>query len=838
MKRILLILLFLPIIAFSQSSLFTVNLASSIVATEDPNKTIGLVLNSIMHDNILRDSPDSLILDLPFFGSNIILKMQKYQPYSDNILTRLKTDEGDIDTTMTPQLLSYRLIYNKKSIGILNFVNKKINATLLINNKQFEISEYKGKYVIFDINNSINKSNFTCHVNQQINSSPNTMVNMQVVTPVCIELAIDIDNYTRNSFSSNQETLDWALAIISGVSQLYQAQTNAEIRVIHNTIWNVTDPYNSFSSTSDVLDELRDYWINNNSSINRDLVHFLSKRSLGGGIAYVDVLCSNNLGYAVSASLNSDTNFVFPNPTYTWNLGVVTHELGHNIGANHTHWCGWAADATVNPPFLGGPIDNCVDVEGNCTNNPSPQFGTIMSYCHIGGNGVILEFDDIVVNQALNPGISNASCVSTCVVSWDCDGQGNCSDPGTGNGQYLSQSLCQQNCVAPILGCTNPNASNFDPNANTSISFGGPVDNSFGNGSYFNGDQHLNFDSYKQCIIKSAMIYAEAANTITFELRNNSGNVIDDTTLSVVAGPQRINLNFDVPIANDMQLGVSSGALQNDGLYRNNSGPSYPYNIASAIDITSSSASSAPLGYYYFYYDIEVEITCLNIIIPNSWDCDGQGNCSDPGNGNGLYSSLSSCLSSCITPSWDCDGQGNCSDPGTGNGQYSSLTTCQASCITPSWDCDGQGNCSDPGTGNGQYTSLTSCQASCITPSWDCDGQGNCTDPGSGNGLYSSLISCETECSYVSVYEIGLSNFKIYPNPSISVFNVSFNSDTKQYINIRLVNLVGEIIFTEKLENFVGEYTHSFNLLEYSKGIYLIELNTDYGIVNKKLILQ
>ena len=59
--------------------------------------------------------------------------------------------------------------------------------------------------------------------------------------------------------------------------------------------------------------------------------------------------------------------------------------------------------------------------------------------------------------------------------------------------------------------------------------------------------------------------------------------------------------------------------------------------------------------------------------------------------------------------SWDCDGQGNCYDPGTGNGQYTSLSSCQSNCIIPlSWDCDGQGNCYDPGTGNGQYTSSIS----------------------------------------------------------------------------------------------------------------------------------
>ena len=66
------------------------------------------------------------------------------------------------------------------------------------------------------------------------------------------------------------------------------------------------------------------------------------------------------------------------------------------------------------------------------------------------------------------------------------------------------------------------------------------------------------------------------------------------------------------------------------------------------------------------------------------------------------------------TASWDCDGQGNCLDPGTGNGQYSSLSQCQSSCIVSSWDCDGQGNCLDLGLGMGQYLSKADCDSVCI----------------------------------------------------------------------------------------------------------------------------
>ena len=49
----------------------------------------------------------------------------------------------------------------------------------------------------------------------------------------------------------------------------------------------------------------------------------------------------------------------------------------------------------------------------------------------------------------------------------------------------------------------------------------------------------------------------------------------------------------------------------NSGLYRNNGGVSYPYDIGGLLNITGSSASTG--GYYYFYYDIEVEAVCTGI---------------------------------------------------------------------------------------------------------------------------------------------------------------------------------------------------------------------------------
>jgi beta-glucanase (GH16 family) len=83
-----------------------------------------------------------------------------------------------------------------------------------------------------------------------------------------------------------------------------------------------------------------------------------------------------------------------------------------------------------------------------------------------------------------------------------------------------------------------------------------------------------------------------------------------------------------------------------------------------------------------------------------------------------------------------------------------------------------------------------------------------------------------------------IANLTIYPNPSRDKFNVSFTSDTKQNLKVRILNVIGEELINENLEQFIGEYTKQINLSENAKGIYFLEIETNDGIINKKLILQ
>ena len=83
-----------------------------------------------------------------------------------------------------------------------------------------------------------------------------------------------------------------------------------------------------------------------------------------------------------------------------------------------------------------------------------------------------------------------------------------------------------------------------------------------------------------------------------------------------------------------------------------------------------------------------------------------------------------------------------------------------------------------------------------------------------------------------------ITNLEIYPNPSRNIFNISFTTQVKQELEIRIVNTLGEQVFLESKYQFIGEYTKQINLAEYPKAIYFLEIETDEGVINKNLILQ
>jgi hypothetical protein len=137
--------------------------------------------------------------------------------------------------------------------------------------------------------------------------------------------------------------------------------------------------------------------------------------------------------------------------------------------------------------------------------------------------------------------------------------------------------------------------------------FGGPLDNSIGGGGFYNNNRHLFIDCYTPSKLVSFDVYAGTSQSITFELRNNNSQVLEDTTITVQLGINTLNVDFNMPIMNNLELGISSG---NSDLYRNNSGASYPYLVGNIASITGHNSPWGDPEYHYFFYNLNMMENC------------------------------------------------------------------------------------------------------------------------------------------------------------------------------------------------------------------------------------
>ena len=163
---------------------------------------------------------------------------------------------------------------------------------------------------------------------------------------------------------------------------------------------------------------------------------------------------------------------------------------------------------------------------------------------------------------------------------------------------------------------------------------------------------------------------------------------------------------------------------------------------------------------------------CDGAYVVPTWECDGLGNCYDPGTGAGQYSvangypnPLQACEDICFPPTWRCTNTNQgClpnplnTDPAIyGSNVYYSLQDCENNCYIKRWTCTGrqfaQLNCvmsshlaNAVPSGPGIYSSPGACNANCNQTTWNCTLTG-CIDPGDQSGQYFHLNECEDECT-------------------------------------------------------------------------------------------
>lgn len=331
-----------------------------------------------------QDNSNFIEISLPVSATqNIELELVPYTIFGKNFKVLNAQNE-----VVEPQNLGkfYQGIVkgDNQSTASVSIIDGKISGIISQKTGNFNLGLEgdSGNYILFNEQDLKQKSNFTCATDEM---SVRVMgQNLVKETPATSSLASNVacgsvEIYLEADFalfgqqgSSIANTVSYINSVFSKVATLYSNE-GLSVVISEIKVWNTTDPYVGYTSTGNVLSAFRSTI---GTSFNGRLAHFLSGRSLGGGVAYIDVLCAKSYGHGVSANLSTNN----PNlPTYSWNVEVITHELGHNFGSPHTQSCSWP----------GGALDNCYATEEGCPPGPAPtNGGTIMSYCHLTSTGI------------------------------------------------------------------------------------------------------------------------------------------------------------------------------------------------------------------------------------------------------------------------------------------------------------------------------------------------------------------------------------------------------------------------------------------------------------------
>jgi hypothetical protein len=345
-------------------------------------------------------------------GGTYTIELGKYDILANDFEVHAVGENGkDTKVDYTPGLY-YRGVVKgiQGSVASFSFFNNEVygifsipdvgNFVLVPNSMTGKEWDYHSDYILYNDVKIIDKTQGPgCDADllpdvygeQKLGGKTTTFLNNMVYNS-CTQLRImevaDYDTYTKKG--SNVTTVtNFLTALFNNQATIYRNE-GVPIVLRYVQVNTVTDVYQAITIKQSIRFLKRFGGATKNVMHGCDLALLLSTVSGNmGGVAWLKALCSS---YAFDSSgpygfANISNSGVSNFPTYSWNLMVLAHEMGHIVGSPHTHRCCW------NPPARTTAIDACMTLEGSCA-TPSPAYpvggGTVMSYCHLQSVGINL----------------------------------------------------------------------------------------------------------------------------------------------------------------------------------------------------------------------------------------------------------------------------------------------------------------------------------------------------------------------------------------------------------------------------------------------------------------
>jgi hypothetical protein len=95
-----------------------------------------------------------------------------------------------------------------------------------------------------------------------------------------------------------------------------------------------------------------------------------------------------------------------------------------------------------------------------------------------------------------------------------------------------------------------------------------------------------------------------------------------------------------------------------------------------------------------------------------------------------------------------------------------------------------------------------------------------------GPGIYKDVISDSVGCDLTATYNAGSDiSLAIKPNPNNGKFTLEFYTPKTANTDVRIVDINGQVIFSESYPNFIGFFSRHMDISPASQGMYVVQID-------------